>query len=98
MIRPRPGEGVTWVKGSYQSMYGTIVCDWKIEEGQFILNLTVPPNTSATIYLPATEISTVFENGQPVTQSADIQFNRIEDKYVVLDITSGIYSFATKFK
>jgi alpha-L-rhamnosidase len=98
MIKPRPGEGLTWVKGSYQSIYGTIVCDWKIEQGQFNLNLTVPPNTTATIYLPASEISAVFENGKPVTQSADIKFNRMEDKYAVFDVSSGIYSYATNFK
>lgn len=95
IIRPRPAEGLTWVKGSYESIYGTIVSNWRIEQGQFNLDLTVPSNTTATVYLPAEEISNVFDNGQPVTQSADIKFIRMEDEYAVLDVTSGIYSFAT---
>jgi len=95
MIRPRPGEGLTWIKGSYESIYGTIVCNWRIEQGQFNLDLTVPPNTTATVYLPTDEMSKVFENGHPVTQSPDIKFIRMEDKYAVLDVASGNYSLAT---
>ena len=51
-IAPRPGGGVTWARGSYKSIRGEIVSDWKIEGGKFHLDVTVPPNTSATIRLP----------------------------------------------
>jgi alpha-L-rhamnosidase len=98
IIRPRLSDGLTWVKGRYESIYGTIECNWRVDQGRFYLDLTVPPNTTATVYLPVEEASTVLDNGQPVKESPDIKFKGIEDKYSVLDVTSGIYSFSTNIK
>ena len=53
MIRPRPGAGVTWLKSRYESIRGTIACDWKLEGDRFTLDVTVPAGTTATIYVPA---------------------------------------------
>lgn len=97
-IKPRLSKGLTWVKGSYKSIYGTIECDWRIEQGQFYLQLTVPPNSTATVFLPVEENSIVFDNEQPITQSTDIKLIRVEDKYAVLDVNSGIYSLSTSIK
>jgi len=51
-IHPRPGGTFTWAKGSYNSIRGEIAVSWKIEDGQFVLNVTIPGNTKATIVLP----------------------------------------------
>ena len=52
IMRPTPVGDLTYVKASYNSSYGKIVSDWKIAEGRFIWNVTVPPNTTATVYVP----------------------------------------------
>lgn len=46
-----------WAKTSFDSIQGRIATDWKIENGKWNLNLTVPPNTTATIYVPGNNIS-----------------------------------------
>jgi alpha-L-rhamnosidase len=52
-IHPRPAGGsLTWAKGSYNSIKGEIVSEWKIENGVFILKVKIPANTTATIVLP----------------------------------------------
>ena len=51
-IQPRPGGSLTWAKGSYHSIRGTIAVDWKIEGGRFILHVSIPGNTTASIVLP----------------------------------------------
>jgi alpha-L-rhamnosidase len=51
-IAPMPGGGVTWAKGDYESIHGTISSSWKIEGGKFMLDVTIPANTTATIILP----------------------------------------------
>ena len=51
-IRPQPGGGLTWARGEYQSIRGRIVSDWKIENRVLRLRVAVPPNTSATVYMP----------------------------------------------
>jgi alpha-L-rhamnosidase len=51
-IHPRPGGSLTWAKGSYNSIRGEIASSWKMENGKFILNVTIPVNTTATVVLP----------------------------------------------
>ena len=51
-IQPRLGGSLTWAKGSYNSIRGKIDVDWKIDGGQFMLNVGIPANTTATIVLP----------------------------------------------
>jgi alpha-L-rhamnosidase len=53
VIHPRPGGSLTWAKGSYNSIKGEIVSEWKIENGIFTLKVKIPVNTTATIVLPA---------------------------------------------
>ncbi len=52
IIQPIPGGGLTYAKASYQSMYGRILSAWKIIDSKFILEIQIPPNTHAQIYLP----------------------------------------------
>jgi alpha-L-rhamnosidase len=52
VIQPMPGGGLTHARGTYRSLYGEIVSDWKIEGGKFKLDVVVPPNTTATVGLP----------------------------------------------
>jgi alpha-L-rhamnosidase len=51
-VRPIPGRGLTWVRGEYRSVRGPICSEWRTENGRFVLNVTVPPNTTATVQLP----------------------------------------------
>lgn len=53
VIRPQPGGGLRYAKASLETPYGTLAVSWeKDDEGALQLDVTVPPNTSATIYLP----------------------------------------------
>lgn len=53
IISPKPGGGLSWVKASYESLYGRIAVAWsQTKEGDFRLEVEVPANTTATIYLP----------------------------------------------
>jgi alpha-L-rhamnosidase len=52
LIHPYPAGDLTFVKASHQTAYGTIVSSWKREAGVFTLDVTIPPNTTATVTLP----------------------------------------------
>jgi alpha-L-rhamnosidase len=62
-IAPRPGGDMTWAKGRYRSIRGLIASEWRIENDRFELQLTVPPNTTATLHLPTSDASQVTESG-----------------------------------
>ena len=96
VLRPVPGGGLTWAKGSYQSIRGTIASSWKIESGRFTLDVTIPANTSATVFVPASSADSVTEGGKPAAQAVGVQFLRMEDGSAVYLIQSGRYSFAVR--
>lgn len=53
IIKPLPDGKLTWAKASYNSIRGLIISDWKIEKNLFKLNVSIPANTTATVFLPA---------------------------------------------
>lgn len=52
MIKPTVGGKLTSAEGSYDSDYGIIRSKWKVEDNKFKLNVTIPPNTTAVVFVP----------------------------------------------
>ncbi len=52
VIRPYPVSGLDSVSASHESPYGRIVSKWVRRNGGVDLEVTIPPNTSATVYVP----------------------------------------------
>ena len=96
IVRPRPGGGLTWAKGSYESMYGTIVSDWSIEQDLFTLKVGIPVNATATVYVPAREAKEVTEDGRPAGEAEAVRFLRFEDGEAVYRVGSGNYVFISR--
>lgn len=96
IIRPRPGGGITAARASYVSINGKIESAWKIEGSEFILDATIPANTTATIYVPAKDAESVTEGGRKASQSENVKLLRTEDGYAVFSVGSGHYRFTSK--
>ncbi|MGG1514181.1 family 78 glycoside hydrolase catalytic domain [Paenibacillus oryzisoli] len=57
-IRPQPGGDLKHVKASYASLYGRIAVEWSlIEAGELTLIVEIPANTTASVLVPARNIS-----------------------------------------
>lgn len=100
VIRPevvRPGQGFQWVKAKYNSIRGPILSSWKIEGGRFHLNVTIPVNSTATVYVPAKEAGDVTAGGKPIAQEKDIKLLRLENGRAVFLVGSGQYEFASTY-
>ena len=93
VIHPRPVGDLTWVKGEYRSIHGPIAVDWRIEDGRFMLEAKVPPNTTATVYVPAPDPSSVRESDRPAAEAEGVEFLRVEDGCAVYAVQSGEYTF-----
>jgi alpha-L-rhamnosidase len=96
VINPHPVGDVTWVKASYRSIRGKIVSDWKREGNIFTLNVTIPPNTRATVFIPAKSAEAVTEHGKPARQSGGVFFLRLENDRAVFAVESGDYDFKSE--
>ncbi len=95
MIRPTPGNGITWVKASYESIHGRIATSWKLEGGTFSLDVTIPPNTTATVCIPAKDAATVQESGKPAATAAGLKFLRMDHGAAMFEAGSGSYAFTS---
>lgn len=96
IINPQPVGDVTWVKASYNSIRGKIVSDWRRDGEKFSLNITIPANTTATVFVPATSAQVVTEDGKPATQSPGVSFLRMEKGRAVFAVESGRYKFNSR--
>jgi alpha-L-rhamnosidase len=51
-IAPRPGPGLDWAKASLVTPHGEVSSSWRIEGGEFVLDVVVPDGTTAEVTLP----------------------------------------------
>jgi alpha-L-rhamnosidase len=93
IIKPQPTGDLTWAKGSYHSVYGTITSDWKKEENNFTLHISIPVNTAAEVWIPSKENSLITEGGKAMDSKSEIKWLRYEKGFAVVSIGSGEYTF-----
>ncbi|MFC1739238.1 family 78 glycoside hydrolase catalytic domain [Planctomycetota bacterium] len=92
-INPQPGGGIIYAKTSYESINGFIATDWKLDNEKFTLDVTIPANTTATVYIPAKSPDTVTENGKKIDDADGIRFLKTESDKAIYQLGSGSYSF-----
>jgi alpha-L-rhamnosidase len=93
IIEPALVGGLTWVKAHHDSPYGRIVSNWKREEDHVTMQVTIPANSSATVYVPAGAVGDVTVNGQAVTKADHVTFVSMKGNRAVYRVDSGSYEF-----
>jgi alpha-L-rhamnosidase len=66
VLRPQPGNGLTHAKASLKTLYGELSSAWKLENGKFEWNVTVPANTTATVHLPTKDGNKITMDGKSI--------------------------------
>ena len=97
LMRPQIVGDLKWVKATHQSPYGLIASHWQLHGDTFDWQITVPPNSTATVWLPTTSAQSVTESGRPAARAAGVQFQREESGHAVFVIQSGSYHFRSQF-
>lgn len=95
-IKPEPVGNVTWAKANYKSPYGLISSSWQKQNNTFELNVEIPANTTATIFIPASNISSITENNIAIENRSDIKFFGFKNGKVKIKVGSGSYKFLVK--
>jgi len=96
VIRPQLLGDVEWVRAEHESMYGTIKSAWKIREGdKFHLEITLPPNTTATVYVPSDKQTFITEGPDYIHSGEHVQFVGMKNGRVVFEVESGTYEFTS---
>lgn len=97
-IQPHVGGGFTHASATYITRYGKLQSGWKIENGRLTVEAEVPPNTTATIYVPASRVASVMEGGKKVASGKDMRVGDLQNGYLPVQVGSGRYSFSSDWQ
>ncbi len=95
-IMPHIGGNFTYANADLKTYYGTISSHWKLDKDKLLLDVEIPANTRATIYIPATSIESVMESEKTLSDIKEIKIKGKEGDYVIAEAGSGIYHFSIK--
>jgi alpha-L-rhamnosidase len=95
IICPELAGDLTWVKANHDCLFGRIAVAWRRDGGALALDVTIPPNTTATIHVPARDEADVLENGKPARKSRGLKFLRREHGAALFSAESGTYRFTS---
>ena len=95
IFKPEPLAPLTYVKADYETPYGLASSSWTLAGSRFDWTVIVPPNTSATVHVPARSMECVTVGGLPAKDVSCLEFLRMEDGYAVFKVLSGKYGFSS---
>jgi alpha-L-rhamnosidase len=92
LLAPHPGGGLTNADAEFTSLYGKVKSAWKIDGNDFVYEVTVPANTTATVTLPSAKAEQLTMNLQPLTASIKESLKQTS-KGISVNVGSGSYQF-----
>ncbi len=98
IIKPNICGDLTFVNAKYKSVRGQIASEWKIDGDTLYMNVTIPANSMAEVYVPTIDAKSVTEGGKKIKDVKDVAFLKKEGNYAVYKVGSGNYAFAAKRK
>jgi alpha-L-rhamnosidase len=100
IVHPIMGPGINSARASLMTMHGEIKTAWNYSAHRFHLDLTVPVNTMATVYVPegaslimGVQAPLVQESGQPIVLSNGVGFRGRREDCEVYELGGGTYHF-----
>jgi alpha-L-rhamnosidase len=97
LFAPHPGGGLTNADAEFTSLYGKVKSAWKIDGNDFIYEITVPSNTTATVTLPSAKAEQVLLNAQPLSGLVKESMKQMA-KAISVNVGSGSYTFRYPMK
>jgi hypothetical protein len=98
LISPEVVGDITWAEATYNSVHGTILSSWKIDNDTFTLKVKIPVNCKATIALPESAKNEISVNGLPAAESKEGFKITETNARTMIDVGSGEYVFSSKYK
>ena len=93
ICKPQLYDQLDFARARYKSIYGEISGKWQRKAGEFTWDISIPANTTATVFLPAKDVKEITEGGKTLSQCDDIATKGKEGSFYLLEIGSGEYHF-----
>jgi alpha-L-rhamnosidase len=91
-------DTLDWVKCEHVSPYGLIRSDWQKKNGVITMDVMIPANTAATVYVPAKAEKDITESGKSIAKAKGVTFLKMENGAAVYAVGSGAYKFESTCK
>jgi alpha-L-rhamnosidase len=90
---PHIGGGITSAKAELQTYYGKASSAWQLQNNRLVLTTEIPPNTTATIFIPAKNADAISEGGKKISGIKEFKIIGQEGDYVKVETGSGKHVF-----
>ncbi|MGD8777371.1 MAG: family 78 glycoside hydrolase catalytic domain [Ignavibacteria bacterium] len=91
-------QQITSVKVTSMSMNGKIISSWERNGENITMNVTIPVNSKAEIFIPTSNAESVLLNGSKLKNQSEAQFIDFEDNTLSVVVGSGTYTFESAIK
>lgn len=98
VIKPTIVGDLRWVRGRYDSVRGPITTEWRRSDDRFTLDFTIPANSTATVYVPASPDDAITESGRPMAMVPEAKLLRLESGNAIFAVPSGHYHFVVEHR
>ena len=92
-IQPHLGGGFTNAAASLDTYYGKLSNSWKITPDSFLMDVEIPANTIANVFLPAKSAAEIAEGEAPILSNKIFEVVSEKEGWVELSLGSGNYHF-----
>jgi alpha-L-rhamnosidase len=96
MMRLQLGGGITHATAEFRSVYGLIRSAWRIEQDTLDWKITIPANTTATVYVPSLDRDAVRESDVPAHEAFGVRYMQSTADATIYAVDSGEYHFTAK--
>jgi len=96
IIRPFIIKELDFAEGELNTVKGLIKTAWKKQGNILTIDVTVPDNTTAKIFVPAKNMKNITESGKKIGKAIGVVFLHEENGLAVLEVGSGNYHFKTE--
>ncbi|WP_370614355.1 family 78 glycoside hydrolase catalytic domain [Mumia qirimensis] len=94
-IAPEVTDKMEWAKASTKTPYGQVSSSWRRSGDRLTLDIDVPVGSTATVRVPAANVSAVTESGRPVASADGVHEVSYDAGDVVVEVGSGAYRFVS---
>jgi alpha-L-rhamnosidase len=91
ILKPNFVEGLTEFEAEHEGPFGKIISSWRRSPGSVSYDVAIPPNSTATLYLP--EGTGITESGMPLQGNRLIRIHEPDNDKICLLLKSGRYNF-----
>ena len=94
VLRPFIPPDMEHLAASSDSVHGKISVRWRKKDGVLSLEVSIPPNTTATLFLPIEKPDAVTESGRALGRAPGVVLLGVQEGSTSVALESGVYSFA----